>query len=72
MSGRAARRVAISVLAIDAAALVLVTTLAATRPEPAPDRGTVVESVCNDGQLVQGIDDGNPDGLLAYNTGVSC
>ena len=41
-------------------------------PAAAPAGPVVVDSQCIDGHQVQGIDDGNPAGLLARDTGVSC
>jgi hypothetical protein len=73
VTGRAVRATALGVLTLEAAGLLLVV---ANRPESAsatpPDRGTVVESRCIDGRITESIDDGNPAGLLAYDTGVTC
>jgi hypothetical protein len=73
-AGRVARKVALAVIAAQAATLLAGTTIAVLRPHdpPAPVRHTVVESRCIDGHVDQSIDDGNPAGLLAYDTGVDC
>jgi len=77
MTGRAVRATAAGVLTLDAAALLLALLVVGNRPEPVsattpPDRGTVLESRCIDGRITETIDDGNPAGWLAYDTGVSC
>lgn len=71
--GRMARKIAFGVLATQAAALLAGTAIVVLRPDnPAPARHTVVESRCIDGHIDQSIDDGNPSGLIAYDTGVPC
>jgi hypothetical protein len=77
MTGRAVRATAVGVLTVDAAGLLACLLVAVNRPEPdsattSPGRGTVVESRCIDGRVTEAIDDGNPAGWLAYDTGVSC
>jgi hypothetical protein len=76
VTGRAVRATALGLLTLDAAALLACLLVAGTGPEPASatsgDRGTVVESRCLDGRITESIDDGNPVGLLAYDTGVTC
>lgn len=66
------RKVAIGVLIADVVALSVTGVVVWHRSGPAPVRGTVVESRCIDGRISQSIDDANPAGLLAYDTGVSC
>jgi hypothetical protein len=77
MTGRAVRATAVGVLTVDAAVLLAGLLVVINRPEPvsattSPDRGTVVETRCIDELITETIDDGNPAGWLAYDTGVSC
>lgn len=41
-------------------------------PKPPAYRSVVVDSQCVDGRVVEAIDDGNPAGWLAQNTGERC
>jgi hypothetical protein len=73
VKARTVRAAAVGVLVIEATVLAVAGTVAAARPDSVPaGRGTVVQSQCIEGHIVQGIDDGNPDGLLSYDTGASC
>jgi hypothetical protein len=66
------RYAVIGVLLADVVALSVTPVVGGHRSDPAPVRGPVVESRCVDGRITQAIDDGNPAGWLAYDTGVSC
>jgi len=66
------RNAVIGILLADVVALSAAGVMALHRADPASLRGVVVESSCIDGRITQSIDDGDPAGLLAYDTGVSC
>ncbi len=74
MNPRLVRRALIGVLVAEFMTGLVVALAAAAGSDPGPQyrAPVVVESRCIDGHVDQSIDDGNPAGLLAYDTGVAC